>query len=169
MGPGLMTCYLRLSESRSSSTAYDSDSTSSNGSSKSAARRCNIFRRWCTDRDTVLDILASISQISIVIVYVIVSAIDGNYVIVWSVPLSLVLMGFRLWENFLYDVPTWCFLGDHLKSSRARRSRVVIQLVASVWKIAVTLLMFFVITSCHVSFVDPTVNHWTTAFDIDFG
>lgn len=169
LGPGFMRLLFTSSWSQSF--------TDSDGDSVSTVHNQSF---WCKGlmfiqhlkRSTVADTVAVILQLSIVMTYIIVSAVNGNYDVIWSVPLSLVLMSFRSWENYVDDTGRFhCLSHIALRlnrlSRRAGRSKIVIHLIASLWKIAVTLLMMFLTMSYHVSFADPGVNRWTTAFNID--
>lgn len=171
IGPGFMR--LLFTSSRSQSSASDDDDGDSVSTvSRQSLRDSGLRLIQNLKRPMVVDVAATVLQLSIIVTFIIVSAVNGTYDVIWSVPLSLVLMSFRSWENYLGDKARFHCL-SHIAlqlnqlSRKAARSRTVIQLIASLWKTGVTLLMMFLTMSHHVSFADPDVNRWTTTFNVN--
>ena len=110
-----------------------------------------------------LDLTSAVLQALVTIVFIVVSAIQGNVHVIWSVPVSLLLTAGHHWENYADAKPSFsfsCLSYVTKRIKKARRSRVMIHFVASVCKIVVTLLMMFITVGMHIDFIggpDPYV------------
>ena len=129
----------------------------------------------------VFDGLAIAAQFSVLIVWPIATAIDdavdntlSKYAVV--VPFSLALVSVRWWENYFDNDNS--HLGNirrplSVLAGKIRRSRTKIQLVASVWKIAVSIVMMMICVGLQIDEMDHErasfTNTFTAVFNFDLG
>ena len=117
--------------------------------------------------NTLFDCIAVICQVSLVAIFIFFGVKNTKIDVIWSIPLSIFLTSFRYWENYLGENTRFkCMNGlyDCLKnlSVQARVWKVDNQLIASVWKIIVTLfLMPFLVVHRTESGYNP---NWTFIF-----
>jgi chitin synthase len=123
----------------------------------------------------VFDILAIVAQVSAVILWPLLLLLtDGDAPydtrLIWSIPVSLGLISVRWWENYverdsrLGKVRKWC----NRLAGEMRRTRTRTQLVASLWKIGLNMLlmMMFVAIQLENSGLD-WVDRMTAVFNFD--
>jgi len=118
----------------------------------------------------IFDIVSCLAQVCGIVVFIVVSAIQGNTHVTWSVPVSLLLMSGRHWENYVDAKPLsdrfWFLPAVARRVRKARRSRIMIQFLASFWKIVVTLLMMFFTVGIHIDFIGGT-DPYVAAFNLN--
>ena len=114
-----------------------------------------------------LDVLALVGQVSALVVWPVVSRMqykDGGYWqeydLVWTIPLSLFLISLQWWENF---VDCYMKLGQLTTplmrmSRRICRARTKMQLLSSLWKMAITIVFMIAFLSREVSDVRTLFN-----------
>ena len=130
----------------------------------------------------ILDILALLVQLSVLIVWPLVISLspdsEGKYspLLSWSIPTSLFLISFRWWENFVDGDSRF---PDRIReqltilSGKLNRSRTKVQLVLSLWKIVLSLVMMILCFALQVDDMDPVEenrtkrNKFTSIFDFD--
>lgn len=105
----------------------------------------------------ILDILTFIAQLSALVAWPIVSAVRDNQTsdLTWAIPLSLLLISFGWWENYVDQNTKLGRLGEALVrlKKRTRRSKTKTYMIASVWKMILT----FIFTLAFIS-MDYDVN-----------
>ena len=120
----------------------------------------------------ILDVLAFASQVSVLIVWPIVTAVNDEDETVlsrypWAIPFSLVLVSVRWWENYLDRVIRLGRIRKPLLhlAGKVRRSRTKIQLVASVWKIGVSIAMMMICVGLQIDQMAHGPGLFTTTTD----
>jgi len=109
----------------------------------------------------VLDCLATVGQITVLVIWplLVVSVHDKNYDsnLIWSIPISLLLVSVRWWENFVEKNSRLGKIRKFLNrvSGQMRRSRTKIQLMASLWKVVVTFVAMILCMTTQVEYMDP--------------
>lgn len=101
------------------------------------------------------DILALVSQISILIIWPIRNTIEhASTDLTWTIPCSLLLISIGWWENYINRFTKMGTLGIRLKEfkHKVRRMRTKIYIFVSLWKIILTLgLMTVMMTAGNTS------------------
>jgi hypothetical protein len=127
-------------------------------------------------RHVLLDVFAITIQVSMLIIWplkVVITSDEDNWHLLWSAPLSLLLISTRWWENYIDAYSRLGSLHEPVrKLVRAiRKGRTKTQVVASLWKVAVTIMMMMVCVGLQVEHMDPdgywTVDRWTAVFSFD--
>lgn len=132
---------------------------------------CDWLKKWKLELDgPVAVITAVIFPASVIIVYIILGAVEGNTAY-WSVPLSIILVSARYWENYIGDEARYdCFesLRKHLEKVRkkTRKHKVGNQLIANVWKIVFTFLLMPLFVGHHITDLGYS-QIWTAMFQSD--
>lgn len=120
-----------------------------------------------------LDIVAVIGQLAVLVFWPAAVAIGKHDVdsnLVWSVPTSLLLVSVKWWENFVDKNSRLGKIRKYLNrlSGEMRRSRTKIQLMASLWKIAVSTvaMMFCMVTQVdYMNPLEPFETKFTAIFN----
>ena len=99
----------------------------------------------------VADILAVIAQISILILWPVRNLIvQQDIELTWTIPVSLLLISLGWWENYINKFTKMGAIGKRLNEFKhnVRRMRTKLYIVASFWKICLTLaLMTIMLTA----------------------
>src|SRR6218665_1448516 len=127
-------------------------------------------------------VMAVLGQLSAVFVWPVLVGVyheerSYDWNLTWSIPISLILISIRWWENFVDNNSR---LGRFRKplmvlAGQIRRSRMKVQLVASLWKMVVCLLMMMVCIGAQIEEMNHGSQYysWTQAvtavFDFDLG
>ena len=96
------------------------------------------------------DTLALLAQISILLLWPIRNAIASeNLELTWTIPTSLLLISVGWWENFMNKYTSMGKIGNRLKEFKhnVRRMRTKIYILASLWKIILTLGLMTIMMS----------------------
>lgn len=120
-----------------------------------------------------LDIVAVIGQTTVLVLWPAAVAIgkqDVDSNLVWSIPTSLLLVSVKWWENFVDKNSRLGKIRKYLNrlSGEMRRSRTKIQLIASLWKIAVSTItmMFCMLTQIdHMNPLEPFERKFIAIFN----
>ncbi|XP_041374240.1 chitin synthase chs-2-like [Gigantopelta aegis] len=115
----------------------------------------------------VLDILAMVGQSSALFAWTLVNTRQGRYYgEAWSIPVSLFLISFSWWENFVNKFGVLGPVNRKLNElkRRIRRMRTKTYIILSCWKVIITLsLMTLIISSGHMDCVKVLYFHGNDA------
>ena len=98
----------------------------------------------------IADVIALVSQISILILWPIRNLIDGvDRELSWTIPVSLLLISIGWWENYINKFTNMGKLGMRLREfkHKVRRMRTKIYILASLWKIILTMALMTVMVT----------------------
>lgn len=152
---------------------------SNRGSLTSDDRNQTARSEWTQLARLICNSIAALFQLSVIVVFVAIGASRDKSDIVWSVPLSLVLVSSRSWFNYVGKEAT--FTGrlqnvhKTLTNLRAKihASKVVNQLIAGVWKIVLTLALLPFLVGRHLQ---PdrvrdagASSQWSAVFQLSMG
>jgi len=126
----------------------------------------------------VLAVVIQLIQLSIVVVYTIIDANNNGAEteVGWSVPLSMILVSVRYWENYIGEdcmARLECMEGLRKRlvdlREKTRKWKVDNQLIANAWKIIFTLFMIPAFVGQHIDHKNdgPAINHtnkWSAVF-----
>lgn len=122
-------------------------------------------------------VMAVLGQLSAVFVWPVLVGIyheekSYDWKLAWSIPLSLILISVRWWENFVDNNSRLGRFRQPLTvlAGQIRRSRIKVQLVASLWKMVVCLLMMMVCIAAQIEEMNPGSEgySWTQAMTAVF-
>jgi len=123
----------------------------------------------------VLDSAAILVQLSIIVTWSVVLAFNNGREpghLIWTIPVSLLLISVRWWENYFDKVSKLGRLHKPMtRLVRAiRQSRTHIMLVASLWNIGISIIVMIVCVGVQVDKMDPLqqdIDFWTAVFNFD--
>ncbi|XP_052813937.1 chitin synthase chs-2-like [Mya arenaria] len=98
----------------------------------------------------IADIVALVAQISILILWPVRDfVVNEKSELTWTIPVSLLLISIGWWENYINKFTAMGKLGARLKEfkRRVRRMRTKIYMIASLWKIILTLILMSVMVT----------------------